>query len=262
MFGRISQHLREQLGSDDVTLISADVDGDNLLLYSNRRLNGYKKRDGMYFKQTPLKEIPEDEMNRLKYRGAKFYGPTKRGTQSYPDGQSISLIVFRSPHPDEEGVLASGTSYGYCMTFNAARTMSWFAARGDPSLDFSAEGILAHEGAHGINYLVIDQLEDLFGYTDELRVVDETVAQLVGIKFMERFIPEEAEAYKALIREPEPENGDAIFVGCGDPVHSEAFRIVLKERERAEEMRKLVNMLVENRYPAGFIERMLRRVGF
>ncbi|MBI4176507.1 MAG: hypothetical protein HY518_04830 [Candidatus Aenigmarchaeota archaeon] len=66
---------------------------------------------------------------------------------------------------------------------------------GQREYGFSPESGLVHEGAHGVIELVRQRLGDLFE-GDELSIVDESVAQLVGIKYMERFNPVEALRYK------------------------------------------------------------------
>ena len=228
MFKRIQRHIKEQLGSDNVRLILADADGRNLFLYSNLHGNGYKRNtNGIYQKYVPLDEIPEREIDTIKGKDTKFYGPTRRYTRIGPEGQYTS-IEFREPDPAETGILSSGTSYGYCRTDRLARVWN------KREYGFSAESGIVHEGAHGVISLVDDQLEDLFEY-DEFTIVDESVATLVGIKYMERFLSEEATKYKDFIAGYET-----------DPIHMEAFRLVLQERDRVEDMRNVVKLLLEN----------------
>src|SRR3989338_10639625 len=98
-------------------------------------------------------------MAALKWKDTRFYGPTRRFTDSRSNCQ-YTLIEFRKPDPAEYHVLSSGTSYAYCRTDKLAKTLG---QRDYDDYDFSQESGLVHEGAHGIISLAGEQLEDLFG---------------------------------------------------------------------------------------------------
>lgn len=227
MFKRIQRYLIGELGSDDVRLILADADSKCLILFSNKPGNGYKANGkGIYQKTILLDKIEEEQMKALKNKDTRFYGPTRRFSRSWPEGQ-YTFIEFREPDAAESGILSSGTSYAYCRTDRLARILS------QSEYGFSADGLIVHEGAHGIISLINERLEDLFE-EDESEILGESVAQLVGIKYLEKYLPDEAARYKGFISNYET-----------DPVHAEAFRIVLNERSRAEEMKNLVRFLIE-----------------
>ena len=230
MFRRIQRHLWEQLGSGNVRLILADSDGTNLLLSSNRHGNGYVRNpSGFYQKSVPLRGIPRGELLSLKYKETHFYNSTTRDSWQQEDSKGYVSIQPRRPMADESGVLSSGTQYAFCRTGNLADALE----SEHEIFGFSNQCVLAHEGAHGVISLARDRLEDdLFGGYEFVDIVDESVAQLVGISYMERFSPGEAARYM-----------DFIAHFKTDPVHEEAFRLVLKERERVEEMRKVVKSL-------------------
>ena len=257
MFQRISQHLREQLGSDKVCLILADTDGKNLLLYSNKQLKGYSRNaDGGYEKHAPLSSIPEEQLKDLKPKDTRFYHNVSVCTHTHDQWAEIETNV-RSADYSESGILSTGNnSYGYCRTGRLARILGEKEYGGYEFSLNAVEGALAHEGTHGITRSVYDGLVDLFGedrcsgsvlefldayhviehYNVMPEIIEEAVATLVGIKYLESFYPEEAAHYKTFISTLET-----------DSKHKAAFRFVLTERHRVEEMRKLTKLLVKNK---------------
>lgn len=226
MFERVSAHLKDELGSDDVRMIFADTDGDRLILRSNRGGNGYGKiREGLYEKIYQLDRIGKN-MEELRNKDTRFYGPT-----TWFGEQGYTLITVRNPTDFESQVLDSGTSYAFHRSDRLSRYL------GREMTEFPDEAMIAHEGSHGIvSHIRNGILEDLFDEGNrEDYVVDESVAVLVGLKFLERYLPEEVRRYEAFISEIET-----------DSIHMEAFRLVLKERHRVEEMRSLIRDLVVN----------------
>ena len=255
MFRRISHHLRDQLGSDDVCLVLADTDGKNLLLYSNRALKGYHKGVDGYSKQVPLDEITKNQMDCLKRKDPRFYAKETTVSESGP-GWKRTEIKAQRPDLAESGVIATGSNpHAYCRTGKLAEAMGTEEYGGGGFSAEGAEGVLAHEGTHGIIHSVYDRLEDLFGEDAAehifdksvtaarefsgrldayrmLGIIDEAVATLVGIKYLENFYPKEASRYNDFISTLET-----------DGTHEEANRLVLYKRDRVEEMRNLVKLL-------------------
>ena len=120
MFKRISSHLAKELGSGNVRMIAADIDGSTLVLYSNHALEGYVETGGAYCRRVPLDEISDESMRELRRKDTRFYMPMMQSTYS-SKGLSYTSIECRKPDPAETGILSSGTSYAYCRTPRLAR---------------------------------------------------------------------------------------------------------------------------------------------
>jgi len=225
MFGRIAPFLKEQLGSDRVTMIFADTDGKNLVLYSNTPMRGYDKVTQLgYCKSIPISDIEPEQLNALKGKDSRFYKLWTSFTKGMSEG-SYTLLERRPSDAAEEILLPVGDSYAYHPSDRLAESL------GNKGSGFSDDGILIREGAHGVIYRVIDLVEDLFG-ENFVGIVDESISQLVGVKFLELYYPEEARRYIAEIEKAET-----------DDTHMKAFDMVLNRRSQVEEMAGVIRLL-------------------
>jgi hypothetical protein len=233
-FGVISKYLKEELGSDNVTMIFADSNGHNLYMYSNKALDRYSTGDGVvYCKSIPLSALDEDQRTLLKENNTKFYPLTIEGREGasgcIEDGiedHEWRELRYLDCSEAETGLLSVTGPYAYCRSRRLAKYF------GGSELDFPEEFLMVHESAHGLIDRIGFLLEDLFG--DKADVVEETVSQLIGIKYLEQKMPEAAMKYKSHISGVNT-----------DPVHMEAFDIVLNDRNRAEAMQDVVKTLIE-----------------
>jgi hypothetical protein len=195
-------------------------------LYSNKKAAGYKKIGDCYIKIVPLGSIPQECMEELVEKDTRFYRPVTVCEGQYKN-RRIVVTDYRVPSVLEAEYFSSGTSYGYSRSDRLAMLLGCMQQYG-----FPAEVGLVHEGAHGIIDSIRDRLDDLFGSYEFIHVFEESVAQLVGIKHIEKIDPQEADRYKHFITRLSTDN-----------VHEEAYKLVLEERERVEEMRNIVKML-------------------
>jgi hypothetical protein len=224
MFGRITPFLREQLGSDRVSMIFAETDGKNLLLYPNVHLNGYGKVTELgYSKTIPFSNIGPEQLAALKGKDSRFYSFWRRFTKTTPEG-SFTLIERSIPDAADEIISPDGGCYAFHPSDKLAERI------GNKGTGFSNDGLMIHEGAHGVIYTVLDSLEELFGV--DVRNVEETISQLVGLKYLERYNTEEAKRYVAEIEKAET-----------DDIHMGAFDMVLNQRSGVEEMAGIIRLL-------------------
>ncbi len=185
-----------RLGEVDSTFIVLDIEGSDLVIYSDKQLPGYSSINGVYAKNVGWKGLHEGEQEKIKEWLSR--GPESRvGLSENVFERSLETEVLAVREKSSKGL----ESYCFIPTKKAAKIILRYyygsSAMWTPSiLDYPIDALIVHEGLHG--GIGFDLRRDLCialeerGYIDrhDYPVVHELFSQLGEMYYMEKNHPE------------------------------------------------------------------------